>query len=247
MQSVLVIILKCETRDCDPNIKNLKNLFTDDLFVLKIFTGNEQDFNTDYNNNKKLRDNYLLRSALLYAKSSQWKDLPCLIIKDSSVCQLSTINLKNKIIKALKKASSADLHFLCKWNDVCEKYFNVDDDDDDQNLKWAINPTSTQAIIYKPSCRDYLINILDNPHIDYSDFLNRQISNKKLFATIFVPNLINYDINLATSKEDYKKLNECATGSSSQTSSQDNYIYIWLILIFFVMILFSWFVIKTSY
>ena len=39
--SILVIILKCETKLCDSNISKLKKLFSDPYFDVKVFSVNE--------------------------------------------------------------------------------------------------------------------------------------------------------------------------------------------------------------
>jgi hypothetical protein len=83
--------------------------------------------------------------------------------------------------------------------------------------------------------------------VPLGDFLNLHIAEAKLKATVFVPNIIDYDIELATSNEDYLKANECQPLSAlSEQTTPSNATYIWLVIIIIVMILLAWFVIQSD-
>lgn len=260
---VLVIIIKCETRECDKNIENLKKLFSDPYFIVQICQVDEPENIPPIKNltTSQYIENYNMQKTLNYAAEGPysrdksgtiknqrwWKDLPCIIIKDSSVSNVSPYNanndtggLKKRIQVALDKASEADLHFLCKWSDSCNKYLEVSGANDIENgssLKWSLRPTSSQAIMYTSKARDFIREKLRYSTVPMGQLLNSYIASGKLLATAFVPNIIDYDISLSTNDNDYLKLSECDNQQvdTYQTSYQQ---LLWLgIIIFAVVVL----------
>lgn len=194
-----------------------------------------------------------------------WTKIPCIIVKDSSVSNIIPIGntdfdsvssddnmkeaqnvvggMKRRIQVALDRARQADLFFLCKWNDACNKYIDVNSVgsiDHGSTLKWSIQPTSTQAIMYTPSSRDYIKDSLVSATSTLSDILNSNISKGRLVATVFVPNIIDFDIDLATSNEDYAKLSECAPIAQTTSQSSNVSSFIWLAIIIALVILVAW-------
>lgn len=256
--SVLVIILKCETRKCDKNIDNLKLLFSDHYFIVEVCEVPEQSDDEDkdkdkdkenYNMKKILNyiDNgpYLLNNEDNYEPQNWWKELPTIIIKDSSISHLTPENnihgIKHKIKTALEKANNADLFYLCKWNDSCEKHRDVENYPD-KTLKWSVKPTATQAIMYTKKTRNYITEQLENSDITLGELLNSHINKCKLSATVFTPNLIDYDINLAVSNSDYNKMNECDPAVNTQTVTNNN-TYLLIIVLIILIIIAAWFII----
>ncbi len=288
--SVLVIILRCETRKSDRNIDHLKWIFSDPYFI--VYVCQIESYATDTQEDEsiitlrydtKLTDTESdkMLHTLIYASEGPyfrnednidpkfwWKEMPVIIIKDSSVSNIypgngSTDNIPNTmrrmISMALDKAHDADLFFLCKWNDACDKYVDVDRNNDHKNgstLKWSIQPTATQAIMYKPTSRDYvkdvLINLSTERSVDtkdklnstFSSILNNNIVDGRLTATVFVPNIIDYDINMSKSSEDYLKLNECAPiQTSTSTPSNASYV-IWFVFMILLVIVVGWMLIS---
>jgi len=157
--------------------------------------------------------------------------------------------MKRRIKVALNKARQADLFYLCKWYDACDKYVDVTgvgNIDHSSTLKWSVQPTSTQAIMYTPSSRDHVRESLVGATVPLSDFLNNNIAQGNLLATVFVPNIIDFDIDLATSNNDYAKLNECApvTTDSDTTSSAAS--FIWFALIVTLVIIVAWALIQLG-
>jgi hypothetical protein len=277
--SVLVIILQCETKPCDKNIKNLLWVFSDPYFIVQVCA---VDPPTGPPPSKILgaahfKENHFMRKALDYASEGPyapnaegvlepqrwWTDLPCLIVKDSSISHITPMGtidvatgereiggMKRRIKTALEKAVDADLFFLCKWNDACSKFVDVAGGANllrGTSLKWSLQPTATQAIMYRPQSRDYIRSTVGPSVVPLGDFLNLHIAEAKLKATVFVPNIIDYDIELATSNEDYLKANECQPLSAlSEQTTPSNATYIWLVIIIIVMILLAWFVIQSD-
>lgn len=225
-------------------------------------------------------ENYYMRKTLIYAAEGPyvfnendsiepqfwWSKIPCIIIKDSSISNITPFGstkfthslddnniitgMKHRIQVALERAQKADLFFLCKWNDACNKYVDVNTttksslNSNTSSLKWSTQPTSTQAIMYTPKSRDYVKNLLSTSNVNLSDLLNTNISQGNLLATVFVPNLIDFDIDLATSTDDYIKLNECAPVPSPTNQSTNTSSYVWLLFIIIAMILVAWILIQ---
>jgi len=253
--SVLVIILKYETRKCDKNIDNLKSLFSSQYFIVEVCEITDifdRDAVTKENYDMKKIFNYinngpyLLNEEGFYQPQNWWKELPTIIIKDSSVSHLTPENnvhgIKHKIKTALEKANNADLFYLCKWNDSCEKQRDVENYPD-KTLKWSVKPTATQAIMYTKKARDYIIEQLDTSNITLGELLNTNINKAKLLATVFTPNLIDYDINLAVSNSDYNKMNECDPTVNTQVTNTNN-TYILIIVLIILIIIAAWFIIR---
>lgn len=222
-------------------------------------------------------ENYIMRKALLYASEGPyvdgvpqyaWSRLPVLIVKDNSVSNITPSGItdfahnirsndvisgmRGRISTALQKAQQADLFYLCHWDDLCNKLTDVSgvtgSIDHGSTLKWSIQPTSTQAIMYPPSTRDFVINTLINASVSLATFLNDEISQGNLLAVTFVPNLIDFDITIATSSSDYLKLNECSTAStsSSSSSSNSNVSVVWFVVIIVLIVLIAWALIQLG-
>jgi len=209
---------------------------------------------------------YLQNSQGIIESQSWWNKIPVIIVKDSSISNIPVAGItrqdypdnprdkiiggmKHRIKTALDKAKEADLFFLCKWNDACNKYIDVNNAnniDHGSNLKWSMQPTATQAIMYTPSSRDFIRESLLKTTTPLSDFLNSNIAKGKLLATVFVPNIIDFDIDLATSNDDYAKLNECT--SALETTNTNNTVapFVWFVLIIIAILLVAWALIQIT-
>lgn len=280
--SVLVIILQCETRQSDANITNLKWTFSDPYFTVQVCAVDPPSNTTNIKTltYDQYLENYSMRKALTYAaegpyiSNSQgmlepqfwWTDIPVIIVKDSSISNITSSGLanfehtddpgnmliggiKHRIKTSLDKARNADLFFLCKWNDACNKYTDVEGSGNINHgsmLKWSVQPTATQAIMYTPSSRNYIRESLVTSTITLSNMLNSNIDKGKLLATVFVPNIIDFDIDLATSNDDYNKLNECVLINTSNETSNNTAAIVWFVFILLLMLLLAWFLIQTT-
>lgn len=250
-QRILVIILQCETKPADNNIKNLSLAFADPYFDVQVC-------NVESSPNITNLENYYIRKALTFAAEgpytvnadmsivshSKWSNLPCLIIKDSSVSHVNDPKIMvERIRTAVNTAKDADLFFLCKWNDACEKYSDVESA---PNLKWSLQPTATQAILFRKNARDIIRKELEVATISVADVINSHIAKKKLKATVFVPNIIDFDIDLATANTDYYKMNECAVQTASSSSTNTTSAIVWFFVLFFIILLVAWTMIQTT-
>jgi hypothetical protein len=196
---------------------------------------------------------YVINADGSITKEGLWTNLPVIIVKDNSVSNITPSGItnssqdkiiggmKNRIQIALQKAQSADLYYLARWNDNCTKNTLVagtESIDKGSSLQWTIKPTATQAIMYTPKSRDIVSNALCTmaSNISLSDYLNSAIYDRKFIATAFVPSIISFDTNLATSQTDFNKLNECFP-VSTDTPTSSNTSLIWLIVLILVVIL----------
>lgn len=254
---VLVLLLRCETKQCDKNIEHLKWVFSDPYFIVRVQVVNKKievpDDKLEYD---QYVENFYMYEMLKYASEGPydkdigqktWNLLPVIIIKDSSICSLNPVDdenangMKKRIKTALEKAKKADLFFLCKWGDSCDKYVDVEG----TSLKWSKKPTATQAIMYTPSTRDYVLEKLLNTKTTLSELLNANIAREQLSATVFSPNIIDYDINVAVAQSDYAKLNQCDT-KTQDNSVDDGTQMAWMIIIILIVIVVMWFVIQAA-
>jgi hypothetical protein len=215
---ILVIILKGETRPLDVHLKKLKSHFNDNQFIIHVLDCKTQDDTIHY------------RAALMMA-STKYEHYPCLIIKDSSL--INKINIKKILLTIL---SLSDIGFLCQYQGQCHQYFNVDDY---PQLKWTTSAFATQAILLTPRAVSLLLKDLKNIK---ESLLKAQ---KELKAIVCTPNIVHFDINLATSNEDFYKLNECAfiLKDDDQIDHSTNMVWLFLIiiLILFLVIIVPYF------
>jgi hypothetical protein len=153
--------------------------------------------------------------------------------------------MKSRISKTLQKGTDADLFFLCKWHDACNKFTDVEGSTD---LKWSLQPTATQAIMYTPESRDRIRNILHTTKLPLSAILNDHVANSKMKAAVFQPNIIDFDVSLATRNEDYLKLSECQqVTDSNSTSTNTGVIVAWFIFIIILVFLVAWSVVQFKF
>lgn len=213
--SILVIILKGETKQGDGHIKRLKLQFSESCFTFHVLDCESLD------------DTIRYQLALKYAKH-EYKSFHCLIMKDSSLIMIDDI--KKYIDDAIKLQT--DLFFLCKYQDACHQYTRVEHY---HHLKKTYSSTATQAIMFNPKARDIMIKQLSNQSI--GDVLYNQLNKNHLSGLVTIPNIVHFDINLASSNDDYYKLNECALIKSDVIETTDSTNITWMVLII-ILILF---------
>ena len=261
--SVLVIILQGETKACDPNISNLQAAFSDPYFTVQVLNVGLPPSSTSPSSSltyNQYVENYQMRKALDYAAegpfidgrgTGRWSSYPVIIIKDSSVTNVSASGftdrsnpnyeiggMRSRIQNARGLARNADLYFLTVWNDACERYVDIETSvDRGSGLAWTLKPTSTQAVMYTPSSRDFIREQLVTSMIPLSNILNNTVGSGQLLATAFVPNIIDYDINLAVQNSDFYKLNQCAAVTDPTNSTSNVSSLLWFAVIVGIIIL----------
>ena len=265
-EKVLVLIIKGETKSCDQNIANLKSVFADPYFVVEVVPDVEVGAlpaHATLSREEMIEKIRMERALTLaaegpYRLSPQrvreatyvWASYPVLLIKDSSVTNLSPggVEARTKLQTSLALAESADLFFLCKWLDACDKYTDVPGmESKGSSLKWSIQPTATQAVLYRPRARDFVRDgLLSAPSLSLSQFLNKNILEEQLSATVFVPNLIDFDIDLAVSNDDFRKLNECSKLATPASSTISQNALIWAMITLILLLVVAWSAIQVS-
>lgn len=217
MNNIIIIILKGDTKLCDNNIEKIKYYFTDPCFIVHVI-----DIECD-------NDTLKFKTALLYIKEN-YKDNYCVIIKDNSI--ICTDNMTLYLNKCIKHVKNADLIFLCKWMDQCYKYTGINGMN---YLKWTPSSNAAQAIMFSPNGRNIIYAKLKK-NITIENCLQINIEDNTLSAAVFSPNIVNFDINLAKSNEDYYKLNECEIIKNINTQTSNINTMIWLILLILLVI-----------
>jgi hypothetical protein len=242
--SVLVLILQGESKAGDSNVSNLQWIFSDPYFAVRTLSVAPPDIapSSKTLSSAQYIENYVMRKALEYAAQDQWSNLPVLIVKDSSVSNV--VNMKQIIHTVLTQAARADLYYLTTWNDACNKYTDVEGISGaieyGSTLQWTTRPNATQAILYSSSARDFTIKTLKTSDMVVGDMLNYNIQKGKLTAVAFVPNLIDFDVTLATANTDYNKLSQCAAVDSTNTTQTTWATVLWFIFVVILMFLVGW-------
>jgi hypothetical protein len=247
--SVLVIIVTGGTRGSDPNISNLTKAFNDPYFELQVLPVVPPPGVTD----KNLIENYVMQSTLTFAatgNSGVWANLPVIVVKDNSVTNITSAGMRERISTSLIAGADAGLCFLCKWDDACEKFQSVEGGDainGGSSLKLSKQPTATQAIMYRPATRDKVRSDLATLMGNMGIYLNSLITNGSETATVFVPNIIDFDIDLATTNSDFAKLNECAPLTAPPPPPQNMYYaFLWFLALLILVFLVGWVLIQLG-
>lgn len=255
--SILVLLVKCDTRACNKNIDKLHILFSEPYFIVQVCSVEEPKEFPAYKTLSRAQylENYTTRKLLTYAAEGpyidnipqhSWMNYPVIIIRDSSISHISSSTMQQQIIMALESAPTADLFFLCKWHDSCHKYTTVTglSSMSSTTLKWSVQPTATQAILYRSRARDYFREILLTAAISLSNVINSAVSQRTVTAIVFMPNIVDFDIDLATANDDFSKLNQCVAVTEIITTINWSNIA-WFIVILIAMIFVGWLMITT--
>lgn len=225
---MLVLILNEYTKPSDKNIQHLQTLFNDPYFIVKVCKTDPPSDNIDL-------DTYYYQKGLNYWLNSEYKNENCLIIKDNNLCLLNTKQI-TKLIKSLK---DADLYYLSVYSDQCDKYITYSTNDNGIMTVWTKKPTSTQSIIFTPKTRDYILTNLA-PTTNIKLLINDLLQKNKLTAQAFIPNIINFDIELATNNDDYIKINQCSPITNSVNNDTTTTMILWIIIVILLVLFLAW-------
>jgi len=150
----------------------------------------------------------------------------CLIIQSNSVCYKDHVD--DMIQRALD--SKADIINLCAYNDVCHRYQHAEED-----MYYSNTISSTQAILFKHHVIDAFYESLKQ-HCNVILAMQETIEKQDYQCLVFLPNVIEFDIMIATSHEDYLKLNRCITKVEEENEATATEI-VWAILIGMLIVL----------
>lgn len=209
--SILVVILNCYTKKCDPNLDDIIKAFDDPLFKISTIKVNSD---TDY-----------FIEAFKFAENYDYY----LFIKDDSICNK---NISKKIKKAL--LTKADIYFLSSYQDACHLYQPVKNN---KHLKYTLNCGATQAFLISSSIKNSLLEDLKITKKSLNKIIKNKIKNNKLKAVVFYPPIVSFDTMLATSNEDYKKSNLCMDVYDYDDENDDTVIIVWIIIIVAIIII----------
>jgi hypothetical protein len=238
---VLVIILKGATKHNNDNIKQLQEIFSSSYFhtiVLDVGKPPIIPINLSITQAQYI-DNYRMLKVLNYSRY-HYGSMPCLVVRDNSVSNLSPSDMANKVNDSLRAQS--DMVFLCVWNDLCNKYADVNEAKNQMgsSVVWTVQPTATQAVLYSTTAREYIIEQLNTTNNTISGVINIAVGSGALLAVAFVPNILDYDINLATQNSDFSKLNQCSTASTNNTPVSGTATLLWFVIIVFLVLLLAY-------
>ena len=256
--SVLVIILNGYTRENDHHLDNLTHLFDDDYYYIKILDVHDMSEQEQYN--------IALKCARSSQHKNQSKHSHILIIKDNSISHYDKNIIKHKIQKALKQGSdcyflcsyqdvchrfvnieddmyhvpyaSATQALLIKY-DVCKKLYECIKKCGINGMNGINNNRSDISDINNISDKSNISNInniSNNINDGISQLLTHCIEEHQLKCVVFLPNIIEYDLFLATSHADYEKMNRCAAIIYEDECNNNNMIWVILIVILIIFL-----------
>jgi hypothetical protein len=223
--SVLVLIIKYWTKPGNHNIANLTEAFSDPYFLTRVYDEVVPE-NVD-------PQSYLILNALIYS-ASNFSSLPVILIMDNSVTNVSPTTMASFVQNSLLTGSG--LVYLTKWEDQCGSYVYVDPSL--SKIAWTKNPQGAQCVLYTPVSRDSLIPILQASETTAAITLTSLINQSKISAVTFVPNIVDFDIRLATNNSQLLYLNECVSETNQTDNSASAIVY--FIIAIGVLILFAW-------
>ncbi len=216
---ISVIIINCYTKESDDHLNLLIQHFNDPLFKVSLLKVNHDQ----YKKNKDI-DHFI--QALTLASEQQYNHY--LIIKDNTIC--TTSNLAKKIKKAL--LTPADIYFLASYNDACHLYQPVKNN---KHLKVTVDCGATQAFLLTSSFALTLLGELKEKKKSLSSLVRNKIKNNSK-AVVFYPPMMTFDAMLATSNDDYQKLNLCIDLNKPKEETDDTVIIVWILIICFLIL-----------
>lgn len=213
------------------NIENIKYLFSSKLF--KIY----------YYNTKEKNDIIL---SLEYSKEIPEKDSPVILIRDTSISDLTPEIIEKKVKSSLEYLTDETLIFLCKWQDNFQKYSIINPNEFGSKLKKSFGTVSDQCILFSPKIRDKFIKSENSKTMSFNIYMYYLYENTNIKTYVFDPNLINYDSSYATSIEDYSKTNSYSDKKPEKKKENTTYNLILFFFICFIIFLISYSLININ-
>lgn len=244
MAEILVLIIRTTTQTDQKHIKDLQKLFSDPFFETRIV-------NTGVNNGISDKQNI---PQILASIENKWDNKNVVVIYDTSISYLSSEDMKNMISTALNK-TKADVYFLCSWDDPCTKYTDASQDRRyplKGMLQQTFNGKVNQANMYTYYARQIITRKIPmtNGRMFDEDFLSglsTAVANNNLRAITWVPNIVDFNIEVATSHMDLNKLNKCiAVNTNTISSANTTATYVWFFIMIILVIILAWALIKVG-
>ena len=206
---VYVIIVNV-TRECDNHIKCLEHLFSSSFYTVEVIDGH------------RCTEHEMMVQAV---KMARRQDDDVLIIQSNSICYKEDI--QHDVEQVLE--ANADIVSLCAYQDDCHRYRHFDD-----TMFYVDTIASTQALLLKHHVVELFYQEL-KIHESVAVALDKMIQNNQYKCMVMLPNVIEFDMRLATSNEDYLKLNRCRIIQEEETEATASEI-VWVVLIAILLI-----------
>jgi hypothetical protein len=176
---------------------------------------------------------------------------PLIIVKDSTICVADPQTISDIITSTLALSGSKEtfhLCYLCKWMDKCQLYSNRKSIPGTMaTVVQTQSPHGIQAILFTPQGRDTILGKIPmnngqrfQGRDSLSETFNREIVAGNLTALCIVPNLMEYDIRLASRDCDYLKSNSCAPIPVLRQQSSSINIYVAFIIVVILLVVLVW-------
>lgn len=229
--------------------KERATILSESLFSNSAFEVIIPNFDLIPNNTENL-ENIKVLNILMNGKLKA-PNKPLLIIKDTSTSSSDSTHLATMLNEIIEK-TVFDIFYLSRWLDKCDMNSPV------MTLENKLVRVTTthyaqgfQAILFSNTGRDKVIDLLqkDDPR-NLSDILLDSISRKKMTPLCAIPNLIEFDIKLASNilENTFKnsmclmnvndvKDKETLKNKEVEKIDDTNYNYIWIVLFFIILII----------
>ena len=186
---------------------------------------------------------------ILSMDKQKYPDCYSLIIKDTSVTVSTPEQIYQLLIQATQQ-SGWELFYLTKWLDRCDLYKNPQEI---KNRTYSFintfSPNGFQAIMLSPKGRDVILGEIPMKNGRFFPpvtqpievQLNENISAGNITAISTIPNIFEYDVNKATTEEDYLKGTLCSPesieGRIFSRTDPTPLSFIWYVIVIIMIIL----------
>lgn len=220
---LLVFIVANETLAGDAHIHRLQELFKDPVYEVHII----RPLKLQHKANECKLFQYALKLSLKHSGL-----LPCLLIRDSSICIHTAAELKSKLLYLL--SLDYDMVYLTTQQEQCHRQ-RIVHDSAQIKIKTVVTPTASQALLISRRAQQVIMPALNKPAL-VGQILNTLIAKHKLHAVTMVPHMFEYDSDLATSNDHYSRLTRCVEVSDIDTVPETHWIVFAILLLFIVFI-----------
>lgn len=195
---IVVYLLTSDPRS--KRSRNLHQVFSDSIF----------DFHAISSNSKDGQDDDKAMKVSLQHAQKHYPGKSIIILKDSSKSVLNSWEMARAAVEINNKGNW-DFCYLCTWMDVCEKYVNFHRlPGTSIDMVRSYSPEGFQAVMISPHGQRRLSSYFSGEYKkSVEQFLSEHITKENFVAYRTLPNLINYDISLAKTEDDFRKANSC--------------------------------------
>jgi hypothetical protein len=234
---VLVYIIE---KDDTPRCETLRKYFDHPIFltyVVRIDCPEDWISRHSYLSREEAEELYQYKWCLADAKKRMSTNYT-LIIKDICLTNTSSRDIAEMITAACQDRSW-QICYLNKWQDRCDLHTDrMNLVNSSTVLARTYSPNGCCALLFSPDGRDIILGekaMTNNKELKFttslSTTLNREINQRNLIATCFVPNLFSID---PATVQNYEFCQECQ--QSNNNGSSGGYYGGWLIIGLFIFV-----------